>query len=55
MRKPFDLRGFGAVLYKEFIHARHDPVTIILAVLLPVLQLTIFGYAVMVAATVSMV
>ena len=46
MRQPFDLSGFGAVLYKELIHVTRDRLTLILAVLLPVVQLTIFGYAV---------
>ncbi len=46
MRRAFDLRGFGAVLYKEFIHVRHDPATLILALFLPVVQLIIFGYAI---------
>ena len=46
MRQPFDLTGFGAVLYKELIHVTRDRLTLILAVLLPVVQLTIFGYAV---------
>ncbi|MFI5389521.1 MAG: hypothetical protein ACHQY2_07345 [Candidatus Eremiobacterales bacterium] len=45
MRRPFDLRGFGAVLYKELIHVVHDPTTLVLALALPVLQLLIFGYA----------
>jgi ABC-type multidrug transport system permease subunit len=46
MRQPFDLTGLGAVLYKEFIHVTRDRLTLILAVVLPVVQLTIFGYAV---------
>lgn len=46
MRRPFDLTGFGAVLYKELIHVTRDRLTLILGVLLPVVQLTIFGYAV---------
>lgn len=46
MRHPFDVTGFGAVLYKELIHATRDRLTLILGVLLPVVQLTIFGYAV---------
>jgi ribosome-dependent ATPase len=46
VRRAFDLRGFGAVLYKEFIHVRHDPATLILALFLPVVQLIIFGYAI---------
>jgi len=46
MRRPFDLSGFSAILYKELIHVTRDRLTLILAVLLPVVQLTIFGYAV---------
>ncbi|HET9343548.1 MAG TPA: ABC transporter permease [Candidatus Eremiobacteraceae bacterium] len=46
MRRPFDLRGFGAVLYKELIHVVHDPTTLVLALALPLLQLLIFGYAI---------
>jgi ABC-type multidrug transport system permease subunit len=46
VRRALDFRGFSAVLYKEFIHVRHDPATLILALLLPVVQLIIFGYAV---------
>lgn len=46
MRHPFDLTGFSAVLYKELIHVSRDRITLILALLLPVVQLFIFGYAV---------
>jgi ABC-type multidrug transport system permease subunit len=46
MRSPFDISGFSAVLYKELIHVTRDRLTLILGVLLPVVQLTIFGYAV---------
>ena len=46
MRRPFDLRGFSAVLYKELIHVVHDPTTLVLALVLPLLQLLIFGYAI---------
>lgn len=46
MRRAFDLRGFGAVLYKEIIHVTHDRITLVLALLLPFLQLFIFGYAI---------
>lgn len=45
MRDPFDLRGLGAVLYKEWLHVARDRTTLFLALFLPVLQLTIFGYA----------
>jgi ABC-type multidrug transport system permease subunit len=46
MRRPFDVRGFSAVLYKELIHVVHDPTTLVLALVLPLLQLLIFGYAI---------
>lgn len=45
MRNPFDVSGFIAVLYKEWRHVLRDRTTLLLALLLPVLQLTIFGYA----------
>lgn len=46
MRRAIDMRGFGAVLYKEFIHVTHDRITLFLALLLPTIQLLIFGYAI---------
>jgi ABC-type multidrug transport system permease subunit len=46
MRQPFDLHGFRAVLYKEWIHVLRDRATLILALALPTLQLLIFGYAI---------
>lgn len=46
MRKPFDMRGFRAVLYKEVIHVVHDRTTLILALLLPIVQLLLFGWAI---------
>lgn len=46
MRRPLDFRGFSAVLYKELIHVVHDPTTLVLALILPLLQLLIFGYAI---------
>jgi ABC-type multidrug transport system permease subunit len=39
-------RGLRAVIYKEFIHMRRDPLTVFVALFVPVIQLTIFGYAV---------
>lgn len=39
-------RGLKAVMYKEIIHMRRDTLTIIIALIVPVIQLTIFGYAV---------
>lgn len=46
MRSAFDLRGFGAVLYKEVIHVARDRITLALALVLPVVQMLIFGYAI---------
>jgi ABC-type multidrug transport system permease subunit len=46
VRRALDLRGFTAVLYKEMIHVAHDRTTLILALLLPLIQLLIFGYAI---------
>ena len=39
-------KGLRAIIYKEFIHMRRDPITIFVALVIPVLQLVIFGYAV---------
>ncbi len=39
-------RGLTAVLYKEIRHVRRDPATLVLALMIPVVQLTIFGYAI---------
>ncbi|HEV3088157.1 MAG TPA: ABC transporter permease, partial [Candidatus Elarobacter sp.] len=44
-RNPFDLRGYGAILYKELRHVARDRVTLGLAIALPIVQVTIFGYA----------
>ncbi len=38
--------GLGAIFYKEVRHVARDPVTFVLALLIPILQLTIFGYAI---------
>lgn len=39
-------RGLRAVVYKELRQVRRDPATLVLALLIPVVQLTIFGYAI---------
>ena len=39
------LRGLRAVAAKEVIHVRRDPAALAISVLLPIVQLTIFGYA----------
>ena len=40
------MKGFSAILYKEFIQLRRDPVTLVIMFLIPMIQLTIFGYAI---------
>jgi ABC transporter DrrB family efflux protein len=40
------MRGFWAILLKEFAHVRREPVTLFFAFVVPVIQLTIFGYAI---------
>ncbi len=39
-------RGFGSIFYKETIHILRDPRTLFLMLLIPGLQLTIFGFAI---------
>ncbi|MBP7936734.1 MAG: ABC transporter permease [Phycisphaerae bacterium] len=40
------MNGFRAILLKEFSHIRRDRSTLIFALFVPVLQLTLFGYAI---------
>ena len=40
------MNGLLAILLKEFSHIRREPATLVFAFLIPVLQLTIFGYAI---------
>ena len=40
------MNGLLAILFKEFAHIRREPITLFFAFLVPVLQLTIFGYAI---------
>lgn len=40
------MRGFRAILFKEFAHIRRDRSTIFFTFIVPALQLTIFGYAI---------
>lgn len=40
------MNGLVAILLKEFAHIRREPMTLFFALVIPVLQLTIFGYAV---------
>ena len=37
--------GLKAIAAKEVIHIRRDPITLVVALLIPLVQLTIFGYA----------
>lgn len=39
-------RGMTAMIYKEFQQVRKDPATLVLALMIPLIQLTIFGYAI---------
>ncbi len=40
------IRGLGAVVYKELLQLRRDPASLGLALLIPVIQLVIFGFAI---------
>jgi ribosome-dependent ATPase len=40
------VNGLLAILLKEFAHIRREPITLFFAFLIPVAQLTIFGYAI---------
>jgi len=40
------VRGFWAILLKEFAHIRRDRVTVFFTFMVPVIQLTIFGFAI---------
>jgi ABC-type multidrug transport system permease subunit len=40
------LRGFGSVAAKEFLHLRRDPATLVIALLIPIIQLILFGFAI---------
>ncbi len=39
-------RGLSGIVYKELLQARRDPATLVLALAIPVIQLTIFGFAI---------
>jgi ABC-type multidrug transport system permease subunit len=39
-------KGFGSIFYKEVIQVSRDPLTLALMLLVPMLQLLIFGYAI---------
>ena len=40
------LKGFGSIFYKEIIQISRDPITLALMLVIPMFQLTIFGYAI---------
>ena len=40
------MRGFLGTIYKEFIHLRRDPATLVLALAIPLMQILLFGYAI---------
>jgi ribosome-dependent ATPase len=42
--KPFG--GLRAIIYKEFIHVRRDPASLLFIFIIPLFQLTLFGYAI---------
>lgn len=40
------MRGFWSIAAKEVMHLRRDPATLVIALLIPVIQLTLFGFAI---------
>jgi len=40
------MRGFWFIAKKELLHLRRDPTTLVIALLIPVIQLTLFGFAI---------
>ena len=40
------MNGFSSILVKEFIHLRRDRTTLVIALMLPLLQMILFGYAI---------
>src|SRR5437764_6419261 len=40
------LRGFGAIFYKEVLHMRRDSFAILFALIVPILEMVILGYAI---------
>jgi ABC transporter DrrB family efflux protein len=39
-------KGFSSIFYKEIIQISRDPITLVLMLLVPMFQLTVFGYAI---------
>lgn len=46
MRTNTALNGFGSIAAKEMLHLRRDPATLVIALLIPLIQLVLFGYAI---------
>jgi len=44
--KAAALNGFGSVAAKELLHLQRDPATLVIALLIPLIQLTLFGFAI---------
>jgi ABC-type multidrug transport system permease subunit len=44
--KPFSVRRFTALLRKEWLQLRRDPITLRFIIVLPMMQLFLFGYAI---------
>jgi ABC-type multidrug transport system permease subunit len=40
------MNGFWSIARKELLHLRRDPTTLVIALLIPVIQLTLFGFAI---------
>ncbi len=40
------MNGFASVVRKEFMHLRRDPASLVIALILPLIQLIIFGFAI---------
>ena len=40
------MHGFLGTIYKEFIHIRRDPATLVLTLAIPMLQIILFGFAI---------
>lgn len=41
-----EFRGIGAVLYKECLHVRRDPVTMLFSLIIPLMELVVFGFGI---------
>jgi hypothetical protein len=40
------LRGLNGIMYKEMLQLTRDPATIVMTILMPLIQLTLYGYAI---------